>query len=315
MNPTFMNCERKNHTGWVGWLLHVALYGLLLLCFGARAGEAQYVSKTIATSNPQVFTVDGFGVAADNSGNVYATVSYPYVSATQTGGSVIEKILPANAQMAGGGANNLVCGITANQAGFTDLGGLGADGTGNLYLAQSGNGPVLKIGGGTITCLTGNNYNTNAYWASGVVSDNAGGAYFSVYSTYEVFHATAAGVVTLIAGTLNQFGCGASSMSPNGILLGNPYGLAVDTAGALYIADRGCDAVWKFVPSTGATGALSVVAGTPRNPGYAGDGGPATQSLLTQPTGAAVDPDGDLGDAEIQQLGRSICGDQDVAGL
>jgi len=295
MNPTFINCEPKNpRTGSVGWLLYVALCGLVLLCFGTRAAEAQYVSKTIATSNPLVFTIDGLGVAADNSGNVYATVSYPFDVATQTGGPVIEKILPANAQMAGGGSNTLVCGLGAVQAGFTDLGGLGVDGTGNLYLAQGGNGPVLKIGGGTITCLTGNDYRTNAYWGSGVVPDNAGGAYFSVDSYNEVFHANAAGVVTLVAGN-SQFGCGPSSSSPNNILLGNPYGLAVDAAGALYIADGGCNVVWKFVPSTGATGTLSVVAGTPGSPGgYSGDGGPATQSQLTQPKGVAVDPDGNV---------------------
>lgn len=288
MNPTFMNCERNSpHTGSVGWLLYMALCGLVLLCFGARAAQAQYGSKTIATSSP--FTIDGLGVAADNSGKVYATVSYPRGVATQVG-PVIERILPSNAQMAGGGSNNPVCGIPANQAGFTNLGGLGVDGTGNLYLAQGGDGQVLKIGGGTITCLTANNY-----WGSGVVPDNLGGAYFSVDSEYEVLHATAAGVVTVVAGTSNQYGCGPSSSSPNNILLGNPYGLAVDAAGALYIADGGCNVVWKYVPLTGGTGTLSVVAGTPGSSGdYAGDGGPATESRLYQPTGVAVDPDGNV---------------------
>jgi len=126
------------------------------------------------------------------------------------------------------------------------------------------------------------------------VPDNAGGAYFSVDSFYEVFHANAAGVVTLVAGN-SEFGCGPSSSSPNGILLGNPYGLAVDTAGALYIADGGCNVVWKYIPLPGGTGTLSVVAGTPGSPGaYAGDGGPATQSRLNQPKGVAVDPDGNV---------------------
>jgi hypothetical protein len=288
MKRTFINCGRKDgQTLGVGRILHLAAWGLLLLCAGARLAGAQYVSKTLATSNANL-TIDGYGIAVDSSGNVYATGSYPFVSASQRGGPVVEKIVPANALVAGNGSNFPGCGFGQTQTGFTDLGGLAVDASGNLYLAQSGNGPVLRFSGGITTCLTGSN---NYFWATGVAPDGAGGAYFSVASGWEVYHVTAAGVVTLLAGTSNQIGCGVSSTSPTGTMLGNPNGLAVDPSGNLFIADRWCNVVWKFVPSTRA---LTVVAGTPNKSGYFGDNGQATLALLNQPTGVALDPEGNV---------------------
>ena len=279
MNRTFSKWGSKGSV--VGRFAYMATCALVLLCLGAGPAGAQYLSKTLSTSNAQGFAVDGIGVAADHSGNVYATGWYPFVSATQRGGPVVQQIVSANALVAGDGNNFPGCGFGATQTGFTDLGGLAVDGSGNFYIAQSGNGPVLRIGGGTTTCLTGNNY----YWASGIAPDGAGGAYFSVYSGNAVYHVTAAGAVALVAGTLNQRGCGSSS---TGSLLGAPYGLAVDPSGNLFIADQWCGVIWKFVPSTAA---LSVVAGTSGKSGYSGDGFPATQGLLNQPTGVALDPD------------------------
>jgi hypothetical protein len=266
-------------------LWYLAQCGLVLLCFGPRQAGAQYVSNTIATSNAQGFKINGQGVAVNSSGTVYATGSVPQNAGT--GGPVVEEIAPASATVAGAGNNFPGCGYGPLQAFLTDLGGLAVDGTGNLFLAQAGNGPVVQVNGSKTTCLTGNNY----FWGSGVAPDGAGGAYFSVSSNWEVYHVTAAGVVTLIAGTSNQIGCGSSSSRPTGTLLGNPHGLAVDPSGNLFIADRWCDVVWRFVPSTRA---LTVIAGTPNTSGYHGDGGQATQALLNQPTGVALDPDGNV---------------------
>jgi hypothetical protein len=286
MKRIFIHCGRKHRlTTWTSRIWYPALCGLVLMCLGAIQATAQYVSKTIATSNASL-TIDGYGLAVDSSGKVYST-AWLTRTASQPGGPVIQQVAPSSALVAGSGLIFPGCGSSPTQTGFTDLGGLAVDAAGNLYLAQSGNGPVLRIGGGIVTCLTG----SNSFWGSGVTPDGAGGAYFSVASTWEVYHVTAAGAITVVAGTSTQSGCGANSSSPSGTLLGTPFGLAMDPSGNLFIADRRCNVVWKFVPSTRA---LTVVAGTPNTAGYFGDNGPATQALLNQPTGVALDPDGNV---------------------
>lgn len=58
----------------------------------------------------------------------------------------------------------------------------------------------------------------------------------------------------------------------------NPTGLAVDGAGAVYVADFGNNGIRKVSPD----GTISTVAGS-GTAGYAGDGGPATVARLSGP--------------------------------
>src|SRR5213592_1091938 len=66
--------------------------------------------------------------------------------------------------------------------------------------------------------------------------------------------------------------------------LGNPQGIARDSAGNFYIAATGLNRVFKVDPS----GQLTTVAGN-GSAGFSGDGGPATSARLSSPTGVAVD--------------------------
>jgi sugar lactone lactonase YvrE len=72
--------------------------------------------------------------------------------------------------------------------------------------------------------------------------------------------------------------------------LAYPFGVALDSAGNLYIADTGNHQV-RVVSA--ATGVITTIAGTPES-GYAGDKGPATKALLGCPQGLAVDAKGDV---------------------
>jgi DNA-binding CsgD family transcriptional regulator len=68
-----------------------------------------------------------------------------------------------------------------------------------------------------------------------------------------------------------------------------PAGVAVGLGGAIFIADTGNNRVRRL----GADGQITTVAGTGED-GYAGDGLPATDALLSAPIGLAVDQEGNL---------------------
>ena len=70
---------------------------------------------------------------------------------------------------------------------------------------------------------------------------------------------------------------------------GDPSGVAVDAAGNIYVADAAHHGVRKIEPS----GFVSTVAGTGED-GYSGDGGSAPEAEFSQPSGVAVDQDGNL---------------------
>ena len=88
--------------------------------------------------------------------------------------------------------------------------------------------------------------------------------------------------------------------------LNMPHEIRFDSAGNLYIAERDNHVVRKI---DGKTRIISTLAGT-GVPGFAGDGGPATQAQLRQPHSIAVDPSGrllvcDIGNHRIRQVDLS----------
>jgi NHL repeat-containing protein len=76
--------------------------------------------------------------------------------------------------------------------------------------------------------------------------------------------------------------CGSAS-------IGDPTGLAVDVTGDVYVAEANRQRVQVILPS----GAIATLAGTGRA-GDSGDDGVATSARLDEPTGVAVDRNGDV---------------------
>src|SRR4029078_10482440 len=79
-------------------------------------------------------------------------------------------------------------------------------------------------------------------------------------------------------------------------LLNQPFGIAVDAAGNLYITDTGNTVIRKITTA----GVISTIAGTGSD-GYTGDGGPATAASLRGPKGVAVHTAGNVVIADTRQ--------------
>jgi glucose/arabinose dehydrogenase len=75
---------------------------------------------------------------------------------------------------------------------------------------------------------------------------------------------------------------------PDNIHLGEVAGVAIDSAGSLYIADSGNNRIRKV-----SNGVITTVAGN-RTGAFSGDNGPATGADIDNPSGVAVDSAGNL---------------------
>src|ERR1700678_3079135 len=98
---------------------------------------------------------------------------------------------------------------------------------------------------------------------------------------------TVAGGGTGCTGQTDSVGDGCPATSAE---LNYPEGVAVDSAGNIYIADQQNSRIRKV---TASTGIISTVAGN-GTAGYSGDGGLATSAELGQSTGVAVDSAGNI---------------------
>ncbi len=119
-----------------------------------------------------------------------------------------------------------------------------------------------------------------------IVTDSSGNAYFTSLNC--VFRLNPNGVLTLVAGNSRAGYSGDGGQAVNAQLWA-PVGLAVDTAGDIFIADSGNNRVREVA----ASGVITTVAGN-GTAGFSGDGGPAVSAGLSGVTGVAVDSSGNL---------------------
>jgi uncharacterized protein (TIGR03437 family) len=119
-----------------------------------------------------------------------------------------------------------------------------------------------------------------------LATDAAGNVYFG--SLHSVFRVDAGGTLTRVAGNGRPGNSGDGGPAA-AAQLSFPMGLAADTAGNLFVADRDASVVRKIA----ANGIITTVAGS-GTPGFAGDGGAATSAQINGPYGVAVGAGGSL---------------------
>ncbi len=182
-----------------------------------------------------------------------------------------------------------------------------ADHLGNFYVSDT-EPRVLQITPANVTTIVAGNGTagytgdtTQASTASisyptGVAVDLAGNVYLTDYTHSRIRMVNSAGIINTIAGNGKPVFSGDNGPAKSAGM--DPYDVAADTQGNLYIADKLNDRIRKITPN----GNITTVAGT-GTPGYSGDGGLATAAQLTTPEGVAVDANGNL---YITDFGNSV---------
>lgn len=129
-----------------------------------------------------------------------------------------------------------------------------------------------------------------------VALDRQGSLYFSEANNHCVRRVErGSGIIATVAGTgqPGYSGDGGSALTAE---LHSPYGIALDAANNLYIVDR-LNACIRLVEA--ASGIIRTIAGTGQ-PGFAGDGGPASQAQLQEPNDLVLDGHGRLFVADVR---------------
>ena len=197
--------------------------------------------------------------------------------------------------VAGGSTlNNLGDGGAATNARLSNVMGIALDRTGGLFIADSFSHRVRKVDtSGIINTVAGTGIsgffgddgagvNGVLFNPSGIAFDKRGNLFIADQMSNRIREVFPSGQIVTAAGSLSPGYSGDGGPATNA-RLNNPYSVAFDSSGNLFIADT-LNARIRKVDSNGN---ITTFAGG--GSGGLGDGGPATNSTLTFPTGLAVD--------------------------
>ncbi|HWD92584.1 MAG TPA: NHL repeat-containing protein [Verrucomicrobiae bacterium] len=199
---------------------------------------------------------------------------------------------------------------TGSAARFNFPYGAAVDSSGNVYVADTYNETIRKITpAGAVTTLAGSagsigsadgTGNAARFWQPyGLAVDSSGNVYVADSGNDTIRKITPAGVVTTLAGLAGAQG--SANGTSSAARFWQPYGVAVDSSGNVYVADQGNDTIRKITPA----GVVTTLAGLAGAQGSA-DGTNST-ARFTAPAGVAVDGSGnvyvaDYGNNEIREI-------------
>jgi sugar lactone lactonase YvrE len=165
--------------------------------------------------------------------------------------------------------------------------GVAVDSKANVYIADNGNNVIRIVNkAGNISIFA---QNTTFSSLASLATDSANNVYAADQNACVIWKITPQAVASVIAGEVNNCGFNSDGILATTALLSSPYGVALDSAGNLYIGDTTNNRVRKVNTS----GIISTVAGTGVC-GYTGDGGSATAATICNPLGVQIDPAGNL---------------------
>ena len=242
--------------------------------------------------------------------NAYGT-SYGSVvtfSTTATSSTITGAVTTFAGSATGGFANGV--GAAAQ---FNNPIGIATDAQGNIYVSDSFNNRIRKIGSdGTVTTIAGNGTagltpsgpaaDAEFYGPQGLAVDASGNIFVADFGNNVIRKISTAGTVTTFAGNgIAGYVDGAATVAE----FNGPAGLAFDKQGNLYVADNNNNMIRKIT----AAGVVSRVAGT-KTPGYVNGTVNTTTGVYTSfrsPNGLVLDAAGnifvaDLGNNAIREI-------------
>ena len=223
-----------------------------------------------------------YGLAADASGNVYIA---------DLGNNRVRRVTPTGIISTYAGTGHKGSSGDGGQATDAELmspRNLAMSAAGVLYISEFDGHRVRKVApGGIITTVagtgmagfkgdTGPAVAAQLAYPAGLAIDPTGVLYIADTRNQRVRKVLPSGIIVTALG------------APGNESLNTPIGLAADSGGNIFVAERHAW-VRRFTPA----GSATVVAGT-GTAGYDGDGHPASTALISQPADVAVDASGSL---------------------
>ncbi|WP_143822349.1 NHL domain-containing protein [Mucilaginibacter pedocola] len=265
----------------------------------AFATVSTYAGSSLSGSADGAATAAKFknpsGAAFDHAGNLFIV---------DIGGHVIRKIAPDGTVVtfAGNGAAGAV-NATGTAARFSYPVGVAIDANDNLFITDRNNQLIRKVtpagvvttyaGNGTIGAANGNRTVATFSYPTGITIDAAGNLYVADSSNGLIRKITPAGIVSTLAGSgvvgsADGVGTAAS--------FNDPRGIAVDSAGTVYVSEYGSHRIRKISPA----GVVSTYAGSGTGGTTNGD---STSASFLNPVGLAVDR---LNNLYVADYGNSL---------
>jgi len=256
------------------------------------------------------------GLAVDSTGNLYIADQVNNRVRVVTPQGVINTFA-GNGKL--GQPRFLGDGGPATAANLNLPGGVAVDRSGNVYIADTGDNSIRKVGAnGVINTIAGNGFGgvcCDTELASesvllqpeDVFVDNSGNVYIADTGNAAVREITAStGIINFIAGACNITSNSTSSNTGETCSIGysgdgglanegglvEPFAVVVDSAGNVYIAEP-TDGRIREVSTINGKIDINTIVGN-GTLGFSGDGAAATSAELNRPTGVAIDGSGNI---------------------